>query len=355
MKRDEVVDLILRRISRKPGNEDLTPDIIRELNLAQTITFELGHPKPWFLLNVVEVLVDATGYKAPLPADFLELFEESPAILAVGETGGLIPLEHTGRAEMEWSLTSPNSLTAFELDEYYVLFASKLTAGTRIRMLYYQREPVSIAEYNAPVQPSPNRWYKYAPDLLIGKVGTLIAGLYTKDKDALAVLAGERDAAMVRLIADNTGKKEASRERFMNGALYPVPDSGRLFVTTGNISDPADLGPRNYDSIVNQGADWIRTLTYSINGTVVDLTNYSAMMQVKTSYGAASILTLQSTPGAGITLGGAAGTIGLHITADQATSLAPGLYAFDLEITDPLGKKARVLQGTLTVTAEVTT
>ena len=354
MTRDEVVSTILRRVSRQPDNADLVSDVIRELNLAQTTRLELGTDKPWFLLNIVELRVDHSGYRAPLPLDFLEMFEDSPSMLAVGLDGGLRPLERTGRAGLEWSLSSPNAMSAYELNESYCLFGTKMPAGSAVRMLYYQREPLSIATYNASVQPSPNRWYKYAPDLLIAEAGRIIATFYSKDDKAAAGFATDLVLAKRRITADTVSKVEASRERFLNGSLFPIPDSPRIMTTTGNIADPSGMPPRNYDSIVPQGADWVRVLQYILDGIVVDLTNYSAEMHVKTSYGSPPLLILQS-PIGGIALGGPDGTITLHMTAAQTSSLVAGLYAFDLELTDPTSKKARVLQGTLTVTAEVTT
>jgi hypothetical protein len=62
-----------------------------------------------------------------------------------------------------------------------------------------------------------------------------------------------------------------------------------------------------------------------------------------------------STLNAGITLGGAAGTIVITIDADYTSDLNDGSYVYDLELTSSTGTVTRLLEGQFVVTPEVTT
>lgn len=221
--RDQVIDTVLGR-SIRPGNTNHLADLVRELNILQSMTLERGYPKPWFLLDVAETTVDGTGWKAPTPSGFIELYEEEPSLLFVAsDNSGLQPLEMTGRANVEASLASPNSLSAVSVMEGYFLFGTKLTAGATLRVLYYRSEPLNETAYGDSGQPSPNRWLQYASDLMIAELGHLYCRAYSRDKDGLASFEQDRMIARNRvLLQENTGRKEMAQERFLNGALYPV-------------------------------------------------------------------------------------------------------------------------------------
>lgn len=101
-----------------------------------------------------------------------------------------------------------------------------------------------------------------------------------------------------------------------------------------------------------QGATFDYLLTWKTNGTAVDLTNYSARMQVRDTYeGATAIFNLTS--GTGITLGGTAGTIFLEIDAASTAGAADGQYAYDLELVYN-GNVTRLVEGTFIIDPEVT-
>jgi hypothetical protein len=55
-----------------------------------------------------------------------------------------------------------------------------------------------------------------------------------------------------------------------------------------------------------------------------------------------------------ITLGGAAGTIRIDLSATQTSNIAAGTYAYDLELESAGGEVTRLLSGTFTVSPEVT-
>jgi hypothetical protein len=112
-----------------------------------------------------------------------------------------------------------------------------------------------------------------------------------------------------------------------------------------------------YDFCVDQGADFSAVLTWTANGEAVNLTGWSAHMQVRNGWadgpGSTVFLDLSSS-GSGLTLGGAAGTIQITITNAETSALTAGHYIYDLKMTSGSGLVTRLLAGSFMVTSEVT-
>lgn len=109
-----------------------------------------------------------------------------------------------------------------------------------------------------------------------------------------------------------------------------------------------------YDLLIEQGATFSVTLTWSVDGSPVDLTSFDAHAQVRSMVTSSAAL-VDLTVGDGITLGGAAGTIILRIPADDTAALpAPFQGVWDLELTSDVQVVTRLLEGGVTVTPEVT-
>jgi len=88
-------------------------------------------------------------------------------------------------------------------------------------------------------------------------------------------------------------------------------------------------------------------------GTAVNLTGYTARLQVRATYDSSSTI-LSLTSAAGITLGGAAGTIAITASATTTAALtAPFSGVYDLELVSGGGEVTRLLEGTATVSPEV--
>lgn len=103
-----------------------------------------------------------------------------------------------------------------------------------------------------------------------------------------------------------------------------------------------------------QGGTWEVSLTYKAsNGTPVNLSGYTARMQVRSSYSSpTAVLSLTDT--AGITLGGADGTVQIAVSATTSATIEAAQYVYDLEVVSGGGTVTRLVQGTFTVTPEVT-
>jgi len=112
------------------------------------------------------------------------------------------------------------------------------------------------------------------------------------------------------------------------------------------------LGNR-YDLEIKQGATLSLTATWKDSaGTAVNLTGYTARLQVRATYDSSSTI-LSLTSAAGITLGGAAGTIAITASATTTAALtAPFSGVYDLELVSGGGEVTRLLEGTATVSPE---
>lgn len=112
-----------------------------------------------------------------------------------------------------------------------------------------------------------------------------------------------------------------------------------------------------YNVVIDQGADWFLNVEYdNPNGTAVNLTNYTAALQLR-SLPTDTVAVLTLTTGAGITITGATGLVAIHATATQTRAIDEGIYYYDLEITSPATPTAvvtRLIQGQAEVSAEVT-
>jgi hypothetical protein len=127
---------------------------------------------------------------------------------------------------------------------------------------------------------------------------------------------------------------------------------------------------------IRQGETWSWVYICKLNGTPVNLTDYSARMSIKQDYhvdSEAYLSTGSDADGGRITLGGALGTVTLAMTAAETTALLDDLsyYAFvnqdkrapvqpvvewiyDLELVAPSGAVTRELEGKVRIHRNVT-
>lgn len=102
-----------------------------------------------------------------------------------------------------------------------------------------------------------------------------------------------------------------------------------------------------------QGANFDYELTWTVAGSAVNVTGYSARMQVR-QYADSTATVLSLVNGTGITLGGTAGTIALSAVATATTAINAGQYVYDLEMVSGAGYVTRLVEGNFVVYAEVT-
>jgi hypothetical protein len=114
------------------------------------------------------------------------------------------------------------------------------------------------------------------------------------------------------------------------------------------------MAASTYNITAEQGANYAATLTYRDSSNVlVNLTGYSARMQVRRTVGSETRY-LSLTQASGITLGGAAGTVAIAISAAALSSIPAGNYVYDLELISGAGAVVRLISGDFVVSGEVT-
>lgn len=114
------------------------------------------------------------------------------------------------------------------------------------------------------------------------------------------------------------------------------------------------MTPGKYNMVCPQGSSFSQELTYSINSVNVNLTGYTAHMQVREKHTSTTAVLSLNTSNSGITLGGAAGTITISISHNHTAELSPKEYVYDLELVSPSSLVTRIIEGKFIVTPEVT-
>lgn len=105
--------------------------------------------------------------------------------------------------------------------------------------------------------------------------------------------------------------------------------------------------------------DTTRFNAYTSGGEVlyhppVNLTGFTARMQIRETVESTTVLHSLTTENGGITLGGAAGTIALTISATDTAAFTFDTAVYDLEIISGSGVVTEVMSGTVTLGDEVT-
>ena len=123
-----------------------------------------------------------------------------------------------------------------------------------------------------------------------------------------------------------------------------------------------------YDIHIDQGANWSLSLTWKDDaGTPINLTGYTARMQIRKSYDSTATKLSLTSPSGGIVLGGSAGTVVLTATKTQTAGIALDYLSlfwnddkqaqrmvYDIEVETSGGTATRLLQGAAFVYPEVT-
>lgn len=109
-----------------------------------------------------------------------------------------------------------------------------------------------------------------------------------------------------------------------------------------------------YNATIDQGATWSVTVTYTDStGAPINLTGYTAAMQVRQQYSSADPDLTLTTANGGIAITPLTGVVVITMTATQTASLEEGYYVYDVELTSG-SFVDRMMQGQLTVAPEVT-
>ena len=114
------------------------------------------------------------------------------------------------------------------------------------------------------------------------------------------------------------------------------------------------MQPGSLDFLMPKGSTFSRTLTWKVSGSPVNLTNYTARMQARTSHVSGTVVLDLTTANSKITLGGAAGTITLSLSATDTAAITAQSLSYDLELVSAGGVVTRLVEGQIVLTPEVT-
>lgn len=123
------------------------------------------------------------------------------------------------------------------------------------------------------------------------------------------------------------------------------------------------MNAANYDIVKNEdgvpyierGANFNLTFRWRDSaGALIDLTGYTARMQVRSSIDADAVLLSLTTENGGIVLGGANGTVELVMIAAQTAAQTWLKGVYDLELVRSDGYVTRFVQGAIATYKEVT-
>ncbi len=111
----------------------------------------------------------------------------------------------------------------------------------------------------------------------------------------------------------------------------------------------------SYHITVNQGSHFTLPITWKDQNQVpINLTGFTARMQARRTHDATTHFIELTTENGGITLGGAAGTITLSLSAAATAAISAETGVWDLELISSGGIVTRLIQGEITISKEVT-
>ena len=103
------------------------------------------------------------------------------------------------------------------------------------------------------------------------------------------------------------------------------------------------------------GATLSLVITYKdSSGTAINLTGYTARMQLRDEIESSSTVLELTTENSRITLGGSAGTVTLSVSATDTANLTAGDGVYDLELISSGGVVTRLIEGSYSIVREVT-
>ena len=110
-----------------------------------------------------------------------------------------------------------------------------------------------------------------------------------------------------------------------------------------------------YNILIEQGATWERSMQWKTESNVViPLENMTAKMQVRSRNAEGTVVLELSTENGGITMNTTTDKIEMIATATQTGAIPEDIYVYDLEIYGTNNTVYRLLQGTVTLSVEVT-
>jgi hypothetical protein len=113
------------------------------------------------------------------------------------------------------------------------------------------------------------------------------------------------------------------------------------------------VNPGRYNITIYKGTTFQLSPVWKVDNLPVDLTGYTALMQVR-QFTDSSVTVELSTANGKIVIAPGLGQINLTLTSAQTTAIAANTYQYDLNLTSPNGYVYKILQGAFVVNNSVT-
>ncbi len=114
------------------------------------------------------------------------------------------------------------------------------------------------------------------------------------------------------------------------------------------------MKPGRFNFSIIQGDTFKTAPSWKINGSYVNVTGYSANMQVRQATTSSSVIVELSSDNGRIVVGGIDGTFTMTLTSAETDVIPVGSYIYDFDITSPTGDVYTLLSGGFTVNPQVT-
>ena len=109
------------------------------------------------------------------------------------------------------------------------------------------------------------------------------------------------------------------------------------------------------DLLIEQGTDYAQSLRRrDAAGALIDLSGFTARMQVRQSVSSTIVLLNLTTENGGLVINGVAGELTIVIRDDQTIGVSWRRGRYDIELISPLGRISRLAFGRVELSREVT-
>ena len=215
MDRDTAITLIKARMKRA-GDTNLDELIVAEMQLVQSTDLEGGPNLPWFLLSEnlsAATTADEERVHVPINVeftgnDFIREFEEGALWLYNNDEGKYELLPKDDYDIILAKYPGGGKPKKYSLNGDYFRFRPLPDVAYTLRMKCYLRDRTLSTNIE-------NDWLKWAPDLMIAKVGAKIARYHLRDEKVADMLDNEATTAASRLLVQDTARKQANLELTM--------------------------------------------------------------------------------------------------------------------------------------------
>lgn len=108
-----------------------------------------------------------------------------------------------------------------------------------------------------------------------------------------------------------------------------------------------------YNFTITAFADYTFTAEYKdSDGQAIDITGYSAFMQIRKTFSTPAALSLSD--GDGLTIDGTAGEVAIHFTGEQTGQLIKGPWLYNLFVVSQDGYRTELIKGTISIAPSAT-